>query len=70
MSVEDNLLGENRGISPIPNQNEKNNVQIVIGIGKGFSNLIEKSIGLPIPEQRQRRRAFAMLWHMSDVMSL
>jgi hypothetical protein len=58
---------ESRGISPTPSQSDtsKNNLQIVLGIGKGFSNLIDKSVGLS-KESKQRRRAFAMLWHMHE----
>jgi len=62
---------QQRGPSPIANNsiNDKPNVQLVVAIGKGFSNLIEKNLGLglPISEQRQRRKVFAMLWHMSDL---
>lgn len=72
-SVSDGMRGSvsditDRGISPTPSSQEEKNVsmQIVIGIGKGFSNLIEKNVGatIPCPEQRQRRKAFAMLWHI------
>ena len=69
-------IDDSRGGSPLPtggssssgfknpNSSPVTNSQLLIGIGKGFSNLIDKNVAFGKSEVKQRRRAFALLWHV------
>lgn len=57
-----------RGVSPTPSSSDKdvsNGKQLVVGIGKGFSNLIEKNIAL-VSSVKKKPRAYALLWSIID----
>ncbi|CAL8114388.1 unnamed protein product [Orchesella dallaii] len=64
-SSKSDLSADGRESSPTPSHSD-NSYQVIVALGKGNSNLIEKNIGNLTDEKKQRRRAFAMLWFANE----